>query len=90
MLFRSPNADRSELDGRELFVQSGCASCHGVTGGGAIVGGEIAGPEHVETYSELLEQIREGPKGMPVYGPERLTDEEVAEIHDYLARANEP
>jgi cytochrome c553 len=73
------------LTGRELFVQAGCAGCHGVDGLGAVVGGPIAGGEDaVRSVGSLLEDIREGPKGMPVYSEVFLSDDDVAEIFAYL------
>ena len=73
------------LSGRELFVQAGCASCHGVDGLGAVVGGPITGEDNaVRSVTSLIEDIREGPKGMPAYDELFLTDDDVAEIFAYL------
>jgi amino acid transporter len=74
-----------DLTGRELFVQAGCASCHGVDGLGAVVGGQIAGGEDaVRSVGAILDEVREGPKGMPVYSEVFLSDDDVAEIFAYL------
>src|SRR3990172_5915413 len=48
-------------DGRALFFQYGCASCHGFQGEGAVVGKDLedASP------SEIRREVRDGPEGMP-------------------------
>jgi len=73
------------LDGQELFIQAGCASCHGLQGLGALVGESISGEDHaVRSVGALLEEVREGPKGMPAFSESLLTDDDVAEIFAYL------
>lgn len=75
-----PGDDRDGLDGRQLFVRAGCASCHGLDGRGALVGGEI----EPRSLGSLVDEVRDGPKGMPAYGELHLTDDEVEEIFAYL------
>jgi mono/diheme cytochrome c family protein len=72
-----------DLSGEVLYVQTGCVSCHGIGGHGAIVGSELS----VATMSdddEVLDAIRRGPKGMPVYSELALSDAEVDRIIDYV------
>ncbi|MFV1989976.1 MAG: cytochrome c [Acidimicrobiales bacterium] len=75
---------RESLDGQEIFVRSGCASCHGVNGSGALVGGPIIGEHSAGSVGALIETVREGPGGMPSINEEALTDEEIAKIFAYL------
>ena len=72
------------LDGQQLFVQSGCASCHGVQGGGAVVGGSIIGEDGVRSANRLIEEVREGPRGMPAFDEAELSDEDIKTIFAFL------
>lgn len=83
----SHTSDRpDDLSGEALYVQTGCVSCHGIGGRGAVVGGELTAGM-IEDREEVLEAIRRGPKGMPAYGEHGLSDAEVDRINDYLAEA---
>lgn len=72
-----------DLSGEALYLQTGCVSCHGIGGRGAIVGGELT-TGMIDDRDEVLEAIRRGPKGMPAYGEHALSDAEVDRINDYL------
>lgn len=74
-------------EGRRLFVQSGCAGCHGVAGDGAVVGGTIVDEYGFSSLDEILEEVRDGPKGMPVYDETLLSDDDVEKIQAYLGGA---
>ncbi len=67
-------------DGRALFFQYGCASCHGFEGGGGILGEDLddASP------SEIRSEVRDGPKGMPAFDEAHLTDEDLEKIVAFL------
>lgn len=72
-------SDPVEL-GKQLFVTKGCASCHGLDGRGAIVG-----PSIIDTKADKLNsKTLAGPKGMPIYAPNALTDDDLAAIAAYL------
>lgn len=65
--------------GRALFVEVGCAACHGEDAGGGI-GPALAGrsPERIRT------QIR-NPRGfMPAFSPEALSDDDLEKIVVYI------
>lgn len=72
-----------DLSGEVLYVQTGCASCHGIGSSGAIVGDELTESVLSDT-EEVMEAIRSGPKGMPVYSEIALSDSEAQRIIDYL------
>jgi len=77
----------SDLSGEALYIQAGCVSCHGIGGRGAVVGGELT----ISTMSdadEVIEAIRRGSKGMPVYGEHALSDEEIDRIIEHVTTAN--
>ncbi len=69
-------------DGEMLYFQYGCASCHGLSGTGAVVGPELLG--QVGSLGGFLEDVREGPKEMPGYPANVLSDEDTDLIHRYL------
>ncbi|MDP9020499.1 MAG: c-type cytochrome [Actinomycetota bacterium] len=82
-----PHVNLEEADvavGGELFRQD-CAACHSATGaGGAQSYGRIAPSLMESTPVQVAEAMRIGPGQMPVFGPERFSDEEVDEIARYV------
>lgn len=66
-------------DGRLLFFQYGCKSCHG-SGTGAIVGDDL---DDVSP-SEVRREVRDGPGGMPAYSSSLLSDEDLELIVAFL------
>ena len=69
-------------DGETLYFQFGCASCHGLSGAGAVVAPELLG--EVGSLGGFLEDVREGPKEMPGYKEAVLSDEDLELIHRFL------
>lgn len=75
-------SDPVEL-GHQLFAAKGCASCHGLDGRGGIVG-----PSIVDTKADKLRsKTLAGPKGMPGYAANALSDDDLAAIAAYLETA---
>ncbi len=74
----APSGD-SVQDGRLLFFQYGCRSCHG-SGTGAIVGDDL---DDVSP-SEVRREVRDGPGGMPAYSASLLSDDELESIIAFL------
>jgi hypothetical protein len=74
-------------DGRILFFSFGCASCHGLTGQDGTVGGRIDTGD--VNLSELIREVRRGPKGMPSFVEEVLSDEEAERLHTFLESIEE-
>jgi mono/diheme cytochrome c family protein len=72
-------------DGRFLFIQNGCAQCHGLQGQGAIVGDDLddASP------SDIRKEVRDGPEGMPAFGADALSDEHLEKIIAFLTAPQE-
>ncbi len=73
-----------EVDGKLLYVQAGCASCHSVGGDVGAVGGSIVGENAPRSVQSLMDEIREGPKGMPAFSEGTLSETEIEKIFDYL------
>jgi mono/diheme cytochrome c family protein len=67
-------------DGRALFFGNECASCHGLNARGALVGGEL----DIDEFADLLKDVRRGPKGMPSFVEEVLSDEDVEDLFAFL------
>lgn len=76
----APRARDPVERGKQLFVTTGCASCHGLDGRGAIVGPPIVGTKADKLRAKMLA----GPKGMPASAPNAATDEDVAAMAAYL------
>jgi len=76
-------ATGSVAEGQELFTAN-CSGCHAISGrGGVVVGAEA--PELTDaTPTQVAEAIRIGPHVMPAFGPEQLSDEQVASIARYV------
>jgi cytochrome c553 len=68
-------------DGFFSFFQFGCASCHGLTANGGVVGPDL--PADISA-SKVLRELRDGPEGMPAYSESLLSDEAAGKIVAYL------
>lgn len=72
-------------DAQAIFIEQGCAECHGEQGEG--IGGE---PETVVAGTNMIEQqfvvrIRNGRgAAMPGYSEEQISDDEVQLLYDWL------
>lgn len=69
-------------DGKALFFQYGCASCHGLEGQGGAVGTDLDIDDI--SRSEFGRDVRKGPKGMPSFLEETLTDEQLEKLYSFL------
>jgi len=67
-------------DGQLLFFQYGCASCHLGNGKGGAVGKDLsdASPAKIEN------KVRAGPKGMPAFTSDMLSDADLQKIIAFL------
>ncbi len=72
-------------DGKALFFQYGCASCHGTQAQGTtLVYDDIS-------RSEFGRDVRKGPKGMPSFMEETLSGEDLDKMYAFLESvAQEP
>ncbi len=76
------NADLAE--GNDMFVLN-CAACHTITGSGdALADGYSAPSLHKATPVQAVEALRTGPANMPHFGPEQLSNQQVADIVAYV------
>ena len=72
--------------GEQLFVSKGCAACHGEMGQGSQIAPALPGHSEVQ----VRRQVR-APMGlMPVFPPDRVSNQELAEIAAYIASLSGP
>ena len=69
-------------DGQTLYFGLGCGGCHGIAGQGGVVGPGLFG--EIGSLGGFIEDVREGPRGMPGYAEDTLSDEQLAKIHAFL------
>jgi ubiquinol-cytochrome c reductase cytochrome c subunit len=71
-------------EGNSMFVLN-CAACHTITGAGdALADGFSAPSLHKATPTQAVEALRTGPANMPHFGPQQLTNQQVADIVAYV------
>ena len=72
LMYRQPEivfAHAAELaQGAELYNQSGCTHCHGVTGSGTDKGPSLRGVRRRITAAQIERQIVNGGQEMPAFG----------------------
>ncbi|MEO5918216.1 MAG: cytochrome c [Candidatus Limnocylindrales bacterium] len=68
--------------GQLLFVNYGCAACHGLASQGGVVGPDLDPGEL--SPSEFRRDVRSGPKGMPAFVERILDDDDLDSIFAFL------
>jgi ubiquinol-cytochrome c reductase cytochrome c subunit len=82
-------ADAASVEkGKAAYVQHGCWGCHGFVGQGGITGPKL-GPDPLPLES-LSAFIRSTNGPMPPYSEKMLSNEDLADIHAYLASMPKP
>lgn len=75
--------------GKQIFDRVGCWQCHGYEGQGANTGPKLAPePMDVEALKSFIRNS--ATTAMPPYTAKVLSDEDVADIHAYLASVKKP
>lgn len=75
------NADQVTR-GRLLFLDYGCAACHGLDSQGGVVGPDLDLEEL--WLSDFRSTVRSGPAGMPIFTEEVLSDADLDTIYAFL------
>jgi ubiquinol-cytochrome c reductase cytochrome c subunit len=76
--------------GNQLFILN-CAQCHNDAGaGGALSYGDIVPALHQATAVDVAEAVRIGPKPMPVFGSQTLSDSDVWDVVTYVQYLRHP
>jgi ubiquinol-cytochrome c reductase cytochrome c subunit len=87
-----PRIDPAEgnlAEGQRLFTAN-CAQCHQIAGrGGAMPGASIPTLLHA-TPTDIAEAVRIGPYVMPRFGPDQLSERDLASIARYVEYAKNP
>ncbi|MBI4339377.1 MAG: c-type cytochrome [Chloroflexi bacterium] len=71
----------SEAEGLGMYVTKGCGGCHGLDARGGVVGPDLTDVAEAKVRRE----VRKGPKGMPSFHTQDVTDDELNLIVGYLA-----
>ncbi len=77
----------SAQDGKALFFGYGCAACHGLKGQGGAVGADLDVDDI--SRSEFGKDVRKGPKGMPSFSEESISDEDLDRLYAFLESISE-
>jgi ubiquinol-cytochrome c reductase cytochrome c subunit len=79
-------ASASDVErGRQLFMSSGCYSCHGTVGqGGERSAGPRIAPEPMP-WEAFKVFVRNPPDAMPRFDSRFLSDQQLQDIHRYLS-----
>ena len=76
--------------GNQLYSEN-CAQCHNVAGAGGALGyGDIVPPLRSASALDVVEAMRTGPKPMPVFGPQTLSDQQASDIAAYVQYLHHP
>ena len=78
-----PDAENAGQNGRSLYIQKGCYSCHGYEGQGGIISGPKLAPNPLPVEVFVM-RVRRPVADMPAYSTRVLKDEELLEIYQYL------
>ncbi len=74
-------SDDPVMEGGQLLVGKGCATCHGLNGEGGPVGVPLTGV----SASTMRTITSMGPHGMPRFDASMLSDRDLADIAAYIA-----
>lgn len=78
----SSGGDAPANEAQAIFIEVGCAECHGEEGEGATAG-SLQGTRTI--LAAFSTRVRNGRgEAMPAYSPEQISDEEIAMIHEWL------
>ncbi|MBZ5612311.1 MAG: cytochrome c [Acidobacteriia bacterium] len=75
-------------NGKKLFVRDGCYQCHGLQGQGGAAGPRI-GPRPI-AFAAFTMYVRQPSGQMPPYTSKVVSDQELADIHAFLASLPQP
>ena len=83
----------SAAHGREVFLKLGCQACHGTVGQGGA--GAVLAPNTIPLAAFQV-WVRNGTpgwsvtSGMPGWSPRVISDDDLADVHEYLATLPAP
>jgi ubiquinol-cytochrome c reductase cytochrome c subunit len=80
----APAETGNAANGKKLFMENLCYSCHGTMGAGGGGAGPKLAPQPLP-MAAFIHQLRSPLQRMPPYTEKVLSDAAVADIHAYLA-----
>jgi mono/diheme cytochrome c family protein len=87
---QEPSAAANPSNGQRLFVRDGCYECHGYLGQGSTsTGGTRLGPPQIP-LSAFVSYVREPTGQMPPYTAKAISNEDLAEIYNFLKSVPPP
>jgi mono/diheme cytochrome c family protein len=87
---QEPVAATNPSNGQRLFVRDGCYECHGYLGQGSTsTGGTRLGPPQIPP-SAFVSYVREPTGQMPPYTAKAISNEDLAEIYNFLKSVPPP
>ena len=87
---QEPSAAANSGNGQRLFVRDGCYECHGYLGQGSTsTGGTRLGPPQIP-LSAFVSYVREPTGQMPPYTAKVISNEDLAEIYNFLKSVPPP
>jgi mono/diheme cytochrome c family protein len=79
----------SPVHGARLFVESGCAHCHGPAGSGGDRGPDLKDIGRRMTVAKMTTQIHDGGQSMPPFG-DVLAPQDITDVVAYLRAKRKP
>jgi ubiquinol-cytochrome c reductase cytochrome c subunit len=77
-------------EGQQLYTAN-CAACHNSAGSGGALGQAIYAPALFDaTPQQVAEAVRVGPGAMPAFGPQQISDQQLASIVRYVEYLKDP
>jgi len=87
---QEPSAAANPSNGQRLYVRDGCYECHGYLGQGSTsTGGTRLGPPEIP-LSAFVSYVREPTGQMPPYTAKAISNEDLAEIYNFLKSVPPP
>jgi mono/diheme cytochrome c family protein len=87
---QAPAVATNPSNGQRLFVRDGCYECHGYLGQGSTsTGGTRLGPPQIP-LSAFVSYVREPTGQMPPYTAKVISNEDLAEIYNFLKTVPPP
>jgi mono/diheme cytochrome c family protein len=77
----------SAAKGKIVYLRDGCQGCHGTVGQGGV--GPKLGPDPMPLEG-MIAFVRNTAEAMPAFSANVLSDEELSDIHAYLASVSQP
>lgn len=71
--------------GGQIYVSSGCGSCHGMNAEGTDTAPPLAG----HTHEQIVEQVRAPMGAMPAYSTSQISDAELEQLAEYIGSLEE-